>query len=54
MDLGERLGELRDPLELGLPQHSVERAIGDALVWFAREGHIKDADLRRRILGRLE
>lgn len=36
--------------DLDLPQGSIKTALRDALVWFAREGYVRDTRVRRRIL----
>jgi dihydroflavonol-4-reductase len=36
--------------ELGLPQTSIDDALGDALSWFARNGYLGDGALSRRVL----
>jgi len=35
--------------ELGLPQSPVKDAVRDALVWFARNGHVRNPRVRRRL-----
>lgn len=40
--------------ELGLPQGSLERAVEDALHWFAENGHIRSRRIRRALASRRE
>jgi dihydroflavonol-4-reductase len=35
--------------ELGMPQNPVKNAVRDALVWFARNGHVSNERLRRKL-----
>jgi dihydroflavonol-4-reductase len=39
--------------ELGLPQTPIETAVAEALVWFAREGYLRDRRQARRLLDHL-
>jgi dihydroflavonol-4-reductase len=48
--LGLRADCAKAARDLGMEPMPLERAVEDALVWFAREGYVKDRALARRIL----